>query len=165
MNNVLVTIAPAMDAFTSAYCPARNAVSAMIKFGQVSERGVEQAADRIARLGRHGFGGVTQQRGQRHDGQDGQHKKQRVRFGLELLSGEHHGHEGQQPEQGIVTDFFEQGIHGAPRSNGPFPFRLLDPTNFCYQARGSEAASPKQKPIANLAAAARALRSSNSNPP
>ena len=29
MNNVLVTIAPAMDAFTSAYCPARNAASAM----------------------------------------------------------------------------------------------------------------------------------------
>ena len=29
MNNVLVTIAPAMDAFTSVYCPARNAVSAM----------------------------------------------------------------------------------------------------------------------------------------
>ena len=29
MNNVLVTIAPAMDAFTSMYCPARNAVSAM----------------------------------------------------------------------------------------------------------------------------------------
>ena len=82
------------------------------QFGQVSQRGVEQAADRIARLGRHGFGGVTQQRGQRHDGQHGQHEKQRVRFGLELLGGEHHGHEGQQPEQRIVTDFFKQGVHG-----------------------------------------------------
>ena len=29
MNKVLVTIAPAMDAFTSMYCPARNAASAM----------------------------------------------------------------------------------------------------------------------------------------
>src|SRR5436190_4788784 len=29
MNNVLVTIVPAMDAFTSMYCPARNAASAM----------------------------------------------------------------------------------------------------------------------------------------
>ena len=29
MNSVLVTMAPAMDAFTSMYCPARNAVSAM----------------------------------------------------------------------------------------------------------------------------------------
>ena len=55
------------------------------QFGQVSQRGVEQATDRIAGLGRHGFGGVTQQRGQRHDGQDRQHEEQRVRFGLELL--------------------------------------------------------------------------------
>ena len=85
----------------------------MIKFGQVSERGVEQAADRIARLGRYGFGGVAQQHGQWHDGQDGQHEQQRVRFGRELLSGEHHGHEGQQPEQGIVTDFLKQEVHGA----------------------------------------------------
>ena len=29
MNSVLVTIAPAIDAFTSMYCPARRAVSAM----------------------------------------------------------------------------------------------------------------------------------------
>ena len=28
-NSVLVTIAPAMDAFTSVYCPARRAASAM----------------------------------------------------------------------------------------------------------------------------------------
>ena len=30
MNRTLVTIAPAIDAFTSTYCPAFNAVSAMI---------------------------------------------------------------------------------------------------------------------------------------
>ena len=29
MNNVLVTITPARDAFTSTYCPARKAVIAM----------------------------------------------------------------------------------------------------------------------------------------
>ena len=29
MNNVLVTIAPAIDAFTKVYCPACSAVSAM----------------------------------------------------------------------------------------------------------------------------------------
>ena len=81
------------------------------QFGQVSQRGVEQAADRIARLGRHRFGGVTQQRRQRHDGQDGQHEKQRVRFGLELCGCEHHGHEGQQPEQRVVTDFLEEWFH------------------------------------------------------
>ena len=81
------------------------------QFGQITQRGVEQTTDRIARLGRHGFGGVAQQRGQRHDSQDGQHKKKRVRFGLDLVSSEHHGHEGQQPEQGIVTDFLKQEVH------------------------------------------------------
>jgi len=62
MNNVLVTIAPAMDAFTRVYCPAGNAVSAMtssVRFPSVRE----QATDRITRLGPHGFGGVTEQRG------------------------------------------------------------------------------------------------------
>jgi hypothetical protein len=34
-----------------------------------------------------------------------------VRFGLELLRCEHHGHKGQQPEQRIMTDFFEQLFH------------------------------------------------------
>jgi hypothetical protein len=39
MNNVLVTIAPAMDAFTSIVWPARNAASAMtnsVKFPSVA---------------------------------------------------------------------------------------------------------------------------------
>ncbi len=53
------------------------------------------------------FGGVTQQHGQWNQGQNGQREKQRVGFGLERLSGEYHRHEGQQPEQGIVTKFFE----------------------------------------------------------
>ncbi|MEA2821893.1 MAG: hypothetical protein QOJ86_3897 [Bradyrhizobium sp.] len=50
------------------------------KFGQVAERGVEQAADGIAGPGGDGFGGVTEQRGQRDDGQHRQHKQQRMRF-------------------------------------------------------------------------------------
>jgi hypothetical protein len=37
------------------------------QFGQIPQRSVEQPTDRIARFGRHGFGGVAQQRGQRHD--------------------------------------------------------------------------------------------------
>jgi hypothetical protein len=41
------------------------------QLGQVAERGVEQATDRIACPGRHGFGGVTQERRERHDGQHG----------------------------------------------------------------------------------------------
>jgi hypothetical protein len=81
------------------------------QFGQVSQRGVEQAADRIARLGRHGFGGVTQQRRQRHDGEDGKHEQQRMRFRLERLPHEYRRHEYQQPEQRVVTDFFQQEVH------------------------------------------------------
>ena len=40
-NSVLATIAPATDAFTSVYCPARNAASAMtssVKFPSVALR-------------------------------------------------------------------------------------------------------------------------------
>ena len=54
------------------------------QFRQVAERGVEQAANRITGLGRHGFGGVTEQGGQRHDGQDRQREEQRVRVVREL---------------------------------------------------------------------------------
>ena len=45
------------------------------QFGQVPQRGVEQAADRIARFGSDGLGGMTQQRGQRHDREDRQQKE------------------------------------------------------------------------------------------
>ena len=41
-----------------------------------------------------------------------EHKKQYVRFGLDLLSDEHRGHEGPQPEHGIAVDFSKQGTHG-----------------------------------------------------
>ena len=37
-----------------------------------------------------------------------------MRFRLELLSGEQDGHKGQQPEQGVVTDLFEQGDSWCP---------------------------------------------------
>ena len=35
-----------------------------------------------------------------------------MRLGLELLGGEHRGHEDQQPEQRVVADFPEQRVHG-----------------------------------------------------
>ena len=41
------------------------------QFGQVSERGVEQPADRIARLSCDRFSRMTQQRGQRYDSKHG----------------------------------------------------------------------------------------------
>jgi hypothetical protein len=55
---------------------------------------------------------VTQERREGDDGENGQNEERRVRFGLELLGDEHYGHEGQQPEQRIVTDFSEQQVHG-----------------------------------------------------
>ena len=85
------------------------------QFGQVPQRGVEQAADRIAGFGGHGFGGMTQEGSQRDDGQDREQEEQRVRCGLELLGGEHDGNKRQQPEQRVVTDFCEQKVHGQPR--------------------------------------------------
>jgi len=54
------------------------------QFRQVSQGGVEQAADGITGFGRHRFGGMTQQRSQGHDGQDGQPEEQGVRLGIEV---------------------------------------------------------------------------------
>ena len=90
------------------------------ELGQIAEGGVEQAADAVARFGRHGFGGVAEQRSQRNDGQDGQQKQQRVRVVPELLDHKQDGHKGEQPQQRIVTDLFEQGIHRIPRGCGSF---------------------------------------------
>ena len=102
------------------------------QFGQVSQRGVKQAADRIARLGRDGFCGMTEQCGQRHDGQNGQHEEQRVRLGLELRGGEHDGHERQQPQQRIVTNFFKQLVSSVH-------FALLPtPPQSCSRPRGED---------------------------
>ena len=58
------------------------------QFCQVSERGIQQATDRVADFGGHGFGGMAQEHGQRHNGQNGQHEEQRVRIVIELLGGE-----------------------------------------------------------------------------
>jgi hypothetical protein len=77
------------------------------QFGQVPERGVEQPAHRVTGLGRHRLGGMAQQRRQGHDGQHGQNEEQHARFGTELLCREHDGHEYQQPEERIVTNFVQ----------------------------------------------------------
>jgi hypothetical protein len=81
------------------------------QFRQIPQRGIEQAADRIPRLGRHGFGGVTEQGSQRHDGQDGQDEEKGVRVVRDLLRSKHHRHEDQQPEQLVVLYFLEQWLH------------------------------------------------------
>ena len=83
------------------------------QFRQIPQRGIEQATDRIAGLGRHRLGGVTEQGRQRHDGQDGQHEQQRVRCRAASFCGrEHHGHEDQQPKQLVALNLLEQQFHG-----------------------------------------------------
>ena len=110
-----------MDALTSMYSPGAQRGQRDDQFGQVAERGVEQSADGVARLGRDGFSGVTQQRRQRHDGQHRQHEQQRMRFGFELLGDEHDGHEHQQPKQRIVANFLQEEFHWS--SIGVFTLR------------------------------------------
>ena len=116
-----------MNAFNQSILPGVQRGERDDKFSQISERSVELATDRITRFGRDEFGGVTQESGQRDDGQDGQHKKQRVCFWL--LSGEQHGHKGQQPEQRIVANLLKQGIHGGS------PKERINSGTFCNGVR------------------------------
>ena len=81
---------------------------------QVPERRIEQATDRVAGLGGHGFCGMTQQRRQRHDRENREHEQQRMRLGLELLTREYHGHAHQQPQHGIAPNFVKQRLHECP---------------------------------------------------
>ena len=81
MNNVLVTIAPAMEALTRVSCPARSAASRDDEFRQVSERAIQEPARRCRLFGGHRLGGVTEERREGHNGQHRQHKQERVRIG------------------------------------------------------------------------------------
>jgi hypothetical protein len=105
---------PAMDAFTSVYCPARNAASAMtssVRFPSVALSRPPTVSPVLAATGSVAWlssaASVTIARTDSI--------KRSVCFGLDLVSGEHHGHEGQQPEQGIATDFFKQEVHAGSR--------------------------------------------------
>ena len=113
MNNVLVTIVPAMDAFTSMYCPARKAASAMTssaRFPSVAfsrppiASPVLAATDTVARLSSTVNGTMA-----RTDST----KSSVCASCASCLGREHHGHEGQQPEQFVVLDVFEQLFHGS----------------------------------------------------
>jgi hypothetical protein len=114
MKSELATMAPAMDAFTSVYLPGAQRGHCNHQLGQVSECGVQQAANRVARLRRHRLGGVAEQRGQRDDGEDGQQEEPGVRVRCERLRGEHDGNEDEEPKQGRVTDLVEQKRMGFP---------------------------------------------------
>jgi len=73
MNSVLVTIAPAMDAFTSMYSPARSAVRAMTSSSGFPSVAVEQTPT-ASRSCRDELRSVAQQALRRHDSEDGKQK-------------------------------------------------------------------------------------------
>ncbi len=79
---------------------------------QVPKCGVEQTSDRISGLGGDGLCGMTEQGGERDDGQDRENEVQRVGVRLELLKHEHDRHEDEQPEERIMPDFLKEQAHG-----------------------------------------------------
>ena len=71
------------------------------QLGQVSERRIEQPADRIAGLRRDGFGRMAEQCRQRHDRQHRQHEQQRVRLGHELAAANTTGTKASSQSNGL----------------------------------------------------------------
>ncbi|EGE57159.1 hypothetical protein RHECNPAF_470037 [Rhizobium etli CNPAF512] len=78
------------------------------QFGQVSKGRVQQPACGVTRLGGNGFGRMTEQSCQGHDGEHRQDEERRMSFWEERRSHEYHRHGGEQPEYRAVADLFEQ---------------------------------------------------------
>ena len=111
MNSVFVTIAPAMEAFTRTYCPARNAVRAMIssvRFPSVAFSRPPIVSPVLAAIA-----SVARTRRARRAGRWRGLKAQTrvVSLRLDGPSGEQNRDERKQPEQAIVTNFLEQRLH------------------------------------------------------
>ena len=75
MNNVLVTIAPAMEALTRVYARHAARQPRDDEFRQVSERAIQEPARRCRLFGGHRLGGVTEERREGHNGQHRQHNR------------------------------------------------------------------------------------------
>ena len=73
MNREFVTTAPAIDAFQHVFSRLKRGYGDN-QLRQISQRGIEQSADRIAGLFCNTFGCVTEESGKRHDSQDGEHE-------------------------------------------------------------------------------------------
>ena len=94
-NSVLVTIAPATEAFTNVYCPARNAVSAMMSSVKLPNVALRRPPTVSPVLEATELSGVAQQSGKGYYRQERKHKKQSMRLGLNPLDGEHCRYENQ----------------------------------------------------------------------
>lgn len=154
MNRVMASIAPAIDAFTSMYSPARNAVKAMtssVRLPRVALSNpptaspVLAAADSVARLS---------SAAREYDCQDGQYEEQRVRSGPELFGGEYPRYQHQQPEQRVVTDFFKEEAH---EHTSAWPFFLSGRIDVISVARPLRLR--RSGPIASPATACPQIRS------
>jgi hypothetical protein len=74
MNSVLVTIAPAIEALTRRYWPCAQRRDRDHELGEIAERRVQQSADGVAGSRGDRFGGMAQERGQRHRREHRQHE-------------------------------------------------------------------------------------------
>ena len=108
MNSELVTMAPAIDAFTRSNMPARNAVIAMtssvrlpsVAFSKPPTASPVFAATlSVAWLSRAARGTMAQH---------GEHEQHRVRLRRVVLADEHRGHGGEQPQQRIRAQALER---------------------------------------------------------
>ena len=99
MNSVFVTIAPAIEAFTSAYWPGLKRGERDHQFGQVAKRCVQKPADRIAGVLGDQLRRAAQERCKRDDGKDRQHEEQRLPIVPGVLAVKHHRHEDQKPQK------------------------------------------------------------------
>ena len=110
-KSVLVTTAPAIDALTSVNCPERNAVSAMINSVRLpsvalssppTQSPVLTATDSVASLSNAASGTIA-----RTDSTN----SSVCASASESLAGEHGGHEDEQPQERIATNFLQQRAH------------------------------------------------------
>ena len=117
MNRLLVTIAPATDAFTSMYWPACNAVSAITSSVRLPSVALSSpptaspvfaATDSVAWL-KSAASGTTA----RTDNTN----SIVCASGRERLCDEQDRHEDEQPQQRVVTKEGEQGGHDPPAQN------------------------------------------------
>jgi hypothetical protein len=111
MKRVLVTIAPAIEPFTSAYSPARRAAAAMTSSVRFPSVALSNPPTVIAGLFRNRFGSTTKQAGKWHDREHREDEQQRVRGGDKSRGHQCHRHKSQQPEHAVVPELFEQRVH------------------------------------------------------
>jgi len=86
--------------------PARND-----ELGGIAERGVEEAADRVADTGGQLLGGEAQQTSQRDDRDAGEHEAKQGRVWPRMMDPDRDGYREQQPSQWRLGQHVSQNLH------------------------------------------------------